>query len=216
MSDVDVYAKKIWDYMLMHHELKPADAIFIMGSNDLRVAERGAELYQLGLAPWVICSGGNGKASMFNRPESEVFADVLVKNGVQRAEIILESKSSNTGENITFTRALIQERYPEFKNLILVHKPYMERRAFATFEKQWPEANGVITSPELSYEGYALTEDLRARFINVMVGDLQRLKQYPALGYMTEYAIPHDVYGKPVSTLLHLAIPSMCYSSAEL
>jgi len=45
MPEIDKSAKIIWDYMLMHQELKPMDAILALGSNDTRVAERAGELY---------------------------------------------------------------------------------------------------------------------------------------------------------------------------
>ena len=30
----------------------------------------------------------------------------------------------------------------------------MERRTYATFKKQWPEADCLVTSPQLSYEEF--------------------------------------------------------------
>lgn len=195
MSTLDADARVIWDYMLMHHELKPADAIFILGSTDLRVGDRAAELYHQGLAPFVICSGGNGKVSIFDKPEAQMHAEVLEKNGVPRDKIILEERASNTGENILFTKALVAERGLQFHSFILVQKPYMERRTYATFRKQWPEAECIVTSPRISYDEYASTEELKHKFISLMTGDLQRIKEYPVLGYQIPQDIPADVWG---------------------
>lgn len=194
MSDVDEYAKIIWDYMLMHHSLVTADAIFALGTNDLRVPERAAELFVQGYAPYVICSGGNGKDTIFDRTEAEEFSDVLKANGVPEDKIILEKNATNTGENILFVRALLQERDLHFKTFILVQKPYMERRTYATFRKQWPEAAAVVTSPQVSYEEYAQDSDYKDRWIDVMVGDLQRIKEYPAKGFQIPQEIPADVW----------------------
>ena len=66
MKDVDHYAKIIWDYMLLHHKLEKVDAIFALGSTDLRTPKRAAELYHQGFAPYVICSGGVGKIKDFD------------------------------------------------------------------------------------------------------------------------------------------------------
>ena len=41
----------LWDYHHVKQELRPADLIFILGSNDVRVAEYAAELYERKLAP---------------------------------------------------------------------------------------------------------------------------------------------------------------------
>ena len=53
-------AKKLWDYHHMHHVLEKADCILALGSHDLRVAERAAQLYLEGWAPIIIFSGGLG------------------------------------------------------------------------------------------------------------------------------------------------------------
>ena len=46
MNDVTLaLAKKLWDYHHMNHALEKADCIFVLGSHDLRVAERAAQLY---------------------------------------------------------------------------------------------------------------------------------------------------------------------------
>jgi hypothetical protein len=53
-------AKKLWDYHHMHPSLEKADCILVLGSHDLRVAERAAQLYFEGWAPMITFSGGLG------------------------------------------------------------------------------------------------------------------------------------------------------------
>lgn len=196
MTDIqiDKLAQKIWDYMLMGQKLKPMDAIFILGSNEKRVAERGAELYLQGYGEYIICSGGNGKNSDFTKPEAEIFRDIIVNMGVPFEKVIIEPNSSNTGENVLFTKRLLKEKDYNFNSFILVQKPYMERRTYATFKKQWPEPECLVTSPNLSYKEYSKDEEFKNRFINVVVGDLIRIKEYPKLGFQIEQDIPEDVW----------------------
>jgi len=196
MNEVDVNAKIVWDYMLMHHELRPADAIFVLGSNDTRVAERAADVYLAGYAPYVIFSGGFGKAVEFDKPEAEVYAAVAQMRGVPADKIIKEDKATNTGENVTFTRELLGKLNLHPQSLILVQKPYMERRTYATVRKQWPEVDVIVTSPQIPYEKYADPTYFadKDRFINVMVGDLQRIKEYPARGFQIPQDIPAEVW----------------------
>ena len=54
-------AKKLWDYHHMHHALEKADCILTLGSHDLRVAERAAELYLEGWAPLMNLFGRAGE-----------------------------------------------------------------------------------------------------------------------------------------------------------
>ncbi len=193
-EEVDKYANIIWEYMLMHQELKYTDAIFALGSNDTRVAERASEIYEQGYAPWVIFAGGNGKASVFSKPEAEVFADIAILKGVPEDKIIKESRSTNTGENVLFVKELLKEKGLNFNSFILVQKPYMERRTYATFRKQWPEADCIVTSPNLSFKTYSTSEHYKSRWIDVMVGDLYRIKEYPAKGFQIAQEIPDGVW----------------------
>lgn len=193
-SNRDKLAKIIWEYMLMHHKLKPMDAVFALGSNDLRVAERAADLFLQGYGKCLIFAGGNGKSSDFSKSEAEMFEAVALKRGVLKENIILESNSTNTGENVLFVKELLREKGLDLKSFILVQKPYMERRTYATFRKQWPEAECLVTSPQLTFEEYGGgDESYKERFINVMVGDLQRIKEYPRLGFQIEQEVPDDV-----------------------
>lgn len=185
--------------MQMKMPLQKADAIFVLCSHDTRVAERALDLYNEGYAPWVIVSGGAGKLTkdVFDKPEAEVFKDMLVNGGVPETKIIVEPKSTNTGENVRFTFSLLDSIDMVFDSFILVQKPYMERRTYATFKKQWPEPKTQIfvTSPRLSYEEYInegiLDKDL---IINVMAGDLQRIREYPKKGFQIEQDIPGAVW----------------------
>jgi uncharacterized SAM-binding protein YcdF (DUF218 family) len=194
---IDAYAKTIWDYHHLNQALKKCDVIFALGSSDLRVAERAAQLFLDGYGDYLVISGGFGRLSKdkFNKPEAELFADIAAKMGVPRSKIITEVKAANTGQNITFTYELLQRKGLNPKSLLLVHKPYMERRTYATFKKQWPDASAEIfvTSPDIAYDDYFTAELTKDLVLNVMVGDLQRIKDYPAMGFQIEQTIPDEV-----------------------
>lgn len=196
MDDIDKLAKIIWDYHHVNHTLEKSDCIFVLGSNDTRVAERGAQLLLEGWAPYIIFSGGSGALTrhIFDKPEAEIFADIAIRMGVPPEKILVENKSTNTGENVEFTKALLHSNKLDPQKFILVQKPYMERRALATFKKVWPEKEFVVTSPQITYEEYPqgiISKDL---LINLLVGDLQRIKLYPEKGFQVYQEIPDDVW----------------------
>jgi len=197
-AELDTAAKIIWDYHHMHHKLQKAEAIFVLCSMDTSVANRAAELYKNGYGKYVVVSGGVGKLTLdlFTKPEAEVFEDILLDCGVPKDKIILESKSTNTGENIRFTYALLKKYDKNFGSFILVQKPYMERRTYATFKKQWPDVDTKIqvTSPMVSYSDYFDGRKNKDLILNIMVGDLQRIKEYPKLGYQIEQDMPDAVW----------------------
>lgn len=83
------------------------------------------------------------------------------------------------------------------KSIIAVTKPYMERRLYATYMKQWPDVENVdivVTSPKLAYEEHTNDMISQDTFINVMVGNLQRIKEFPMRGFQIEQEIPDDIW----------------------
>lgn len=189
-------AQQLWDYHHVNQNLQKSDCILVLGSHDLRVAERGAELYLQGWAPLLIMSGGLGRLTqeMWSEPEADKFAKIALEMGVPEEAILIENKSTNTGENILFTQQLLQKENLAPERFIVVQKPYMERRSFATFKKHWPEKELIVTSPQLSMQAYPTAEITLEEMIHIMVGDLQRIKIYPEKGFQIEQEIPKEVW----------------------
>src|SRR5690349_21959057 len=175
-------AETLWNYHLMKHQIARADAILVLCSHDERVAERAAQLFHEGRAPLVIFSGGQGSItrSLWDEPEAERFGRIAVSLGVPRENILTETQSTNTGENVEFTKRLLADRGLDLQKFIVVQKPYMERRAYATFRQLWPEKDLVVTSPQVSFREYLDHYTNRALsvadVVGIMVGDLQRIK----------------------------------------
>jgi uncharacterized SAM-binding protein YcdF (DUF218 family) len=199
-SHIQALAETIWDYHLMKHRVEKADAILVLCSHDERVAERGAQLFNEGWAPLLIFSGGHGAITktLWNEPEAEHFARIAVGLNVPRERILIENQSTNTGENVRFTRKLLAERNLDPQKFIVVQKPYMERRAFATFRQFWPEKPVIVTSPQVSFVDYLRLYANRSLsvtdVVSIMVGDLQRIKLYPARGFQIAQEIPDEVW----------------------
>ena len=193
-------AKKLWDYHRLNQPLQPADAIFVLCSYDKRVAERGAQLWLDGWAPLLIFSGGLGviTRTLWSEPEADQFAEIARNMGVPDDAMLIENRSTNTGENVLFTQQRLAERNLDPTRFLLVQKPYMERRSYATFRKVWPQKQVRVTSPQASYEEYLETysnpELSPEQVIHIMVGDLQRIREYPQKGFQIPQEIPQDVW----------------------
>ncbi|MEO6813829.1 MAG: YdcF family protein [Ginsengibacter sp.] len=189
-------AQQLWNYHHVNHIIEKSDCILALGSHDLRVAQRAAQLYLQGFAPKVIMSGGLGNFTkeMWTEKEADKFAAIAIQMGVPREVILIENNSSNTGENILFTQKLLEEKELFLQSFIVVQKPYMERRAYATFKKHWPDKKVLVTSPQISLEKYPTDEIPMEKVINIMVGDLQRIKIYPEKGFQIYQEIPEDTW----------------------
>ncbi|HJU94121.1 MAG TPA: YdcF family protein, partial [Pyrinomonadaceae bacterium] len=155
-QEILALAETIWNYHLMKHQIAKADAILVLCSHDERVAERGAQLFLEGWAPLLIFSGGQGAITrtLWDEPEAERFARIAIGLNVPREKILIEKNSTNTGENVQFTRKLLEQQDLDPQKFILVQKPYMERRSYAVFRRYWPEKQVVVTSPQVSFREY--------------------------------------------------------------
>lgn len=192
-------AELVYNYHRMNMPVVPSDAIFCLCSLDKRVAVRAAQLYLDGMAPFLIFAGGSGRLTRerFNDAEATIFANIAKEMGVPAEHIFTEITSTNTGENVTQThKMLVKQKMAIPKSFILVQKPYMERRTYATFMKQWPEPDAAVcvTSPQFSFDEYPDEENPRDLVISVMLGDLIRVRDYADKGFQIPQDIPDEVW----------------------
>ena len=194
-APVRALARALWDYHRLGQPLKRCDGMLVLGSHDLRVAECAADLYHEGWAPWVVMSGGLGNLTrgLWTEPEAEKFARIARTRGVPDARLLLETRSTNTGENLRFSRALLAARGMHPGTCLLVQKPTMERRAVATFLRVWPGAEAIAASPRIAFDDYPTEAIPLARLIAIMVGDLQRILVYPERGFQVAQDVPESV-----------------------
>ena len=198
-------ARRIWEYSLQHAAPHVPGAVYdlilVCCSNDERVAEAAVALWKAGVAPRVLFSGGEGVLTAGRwggLPEADAFAAVAASAGLPREATLVETKSRNTGENAKFSAALFPTPPA---SICLVTKPFMERRALATFLAQWPKDTGgrlprfAVTSPQIGLDDYPNEEmglGLPA-VLAVAAGDLQRVIVYPSLGHQVAQEVPTEV-----------------------
>ena len=193
-DNVRKLAKKIWDYHHMNQRIEKADCMLVLGNPDKRTAECAAKLFLEGWAPIMLIAGNRGHfTENWDRPEAEVFADIVIQLGVPRAKILMENKSTNTGENIIFAKALSKRNNLEIRKVIIVCNPLMERRSYATFKKVWPETEVIATSPNISFEECPIDGITENEVIHLLVGWLQRIKVWAERGYQIPQEVPSNV-----------------------
>ena len=167
-----------------------------------------------GIAPRILFSGGQGNfTETWEESEAVIFARRAEELGVNREAILVETASSNTGENIKNSHRLLKEKGLLPKRIILVQKPFMERRyhtitakikyasgfllcrTIATFTKQWPDGidDVRVTSPQIPLDQYPNVHLSKEDILNTMVGDLQRIVEYPRLGFQSTHDVPEIV-----------------------
>ena len=190
----------IWDYLCLNRKPEKADVIVGFGNFNTDIARRAAELYHQGCAPKLLFTGGLGRNTegLLPEPEAVRFARVAMECGVPEEDILLEDRSSNTRENIEFTRQLLRERGIPHSRILGVHQPFMERRIRAAIGVYWPELDFSVTSPQVSIPEYlrrakeqGISENAS---VSVIVGDFQRMDLYAKLGYQLPQHIPEEAW----------------------
>jgi uncharacterized SAM-binding protein YcdF (DUF218 family) len=186
----------IWGYHRMHHRIRPADAAIGLGSHDLGVPAFCARLYRAGLFPVLVFTGGPNPTApeRFPRGEAVHFREHAIELGVPDAAILVEPQARNTGQNIAFSRAVLATAGIAVNTVLLISMPYMERRSFATARKLWPEVEVMCASEPLEFDDYLKSIGDEKLVTDQLVGDLQRVIEYPRLGFAIEQDVPQDVY----------------------
>jgi uncharacterized SAM-binding protein YcdF (DUF218 family) len=184
-----------WDFMRLVHAPRRADLILTLGSFDPNAAVHAARLWHAGLAPKIIMSGGIAHRgglleTGWDKTEARVFADVALNEGVPAEAILLEERAENTGENFVFGRAAAQQAGLDPRRVLVVAKPYMTRRGYATGQVKWPEAELLMQCEEIDVLDYFAREPDPERTLLALVGDLHRILVYPALGFSIAQDVP--------------------------
>jgi uncharacterized SAM-binding protein YcdF (DUF218 family) len=194
-AEARTHARVLWGYHVVTDPLDTADFVLALGSHDERVAVQAAALVLMQLSPLFVSAGGKGKVTgaLWDEAEAQRYAGIARQMGVPESAIVIEARSSNTGENITFVRDVFAERGETPTSGILVSKPYMARRARATARKQWPSIGWRVYPPPLSYDAYSSSEVPEDRMINLLVGDLQRMWLFAKQGFQVSEQVPDDV-----------------------
>ena len=203
MADAD--ARLIFDYLRADDPLSalPVDAVFGFGHFDLRIPRRCGELFSAGQARWIIFTGGVGAGTAdLGQPEANAFREELLRvfTTIPSKQVFVENRSTNTGDNIRFTATLLAAHQPELalgrglRSAILVVNPYRLRRVRLTWRKLQPDVNIAAIAPASDFvTECALFAAKSQPLVPQLVGEIDRLLDYPARGWIEAEPIPPAV-----------------------
>ncbi|WP_328399653.1 YdcF family protein [Streptomyces sp. NBC_00390] len=188
-------AQLLWDFNQMHHEPRPCSVAIGLGSHDLGVADTTVNLYKRGMAPLIVFTGATSRTTHDRMPRGEAvhYRERALELGVPGDAVLVEPRARNTGENIRFSRELLAETGVGVSSVLLVSKPYEERRSYATARKLWPDVEIVSASTPMTLADYVDSIGNSQLVIDMLVGALQRLVVYPQQGFLVAQEIPAGV-----------------------
>ncbi len=191
MSSSTEYARVLWEYLAERDEPCKSDVLVLLSSHSLRVPKHASTLYAEGYAASVVLSGGT-RARWWWPGSCEAHRDarILADSGVPRRAMVLETRSTNTAENIQYSKNIVLERFGREASVLFVHKPYMLRRVRLTLQALWPDVVARVTCEPTSFDAYEPSGSAQEALIHILVGNVDRLIEYPKLGYFAEVEIP--------------------------
>ena len=192
--------------------VEQADLLILLGNSSLYIAEQAAEAIKKGLARNIMIAGGIGHSTGFLRrniakypsyrdidtekkSEAEILQQVLIRNGVDE-EIILETESTNCGANAIKALSVLEQRQINPNTVILMQDPSMQKRTWASFEREWNEKRDKNVR-FINYAAFIPNVRLESskRFISLVMGEMPRFEQYGpnGKGFICHVQIPADV-----------------------
>lgn len=186
----------LWAYHQMGHQIRQVNVIIGLGSHDLSVATHAAQLWKQGIAPLIVFTGANAPTTVarFPRGEAVHYREHALELGVPDDAILMETDATNTNENITLTRDVLAAHGQTPRSVMLISRPYQQRRAYATCRKIWPEVDVICSSIQMPLDEYVASIGDSERVINMLVGDTQRIDVYAKRGFAVSQPMPDDVY----------------------
>ena len=153
----------ITEFLFLEDEPAVAELIFVFGGRNEARALRAAELYRQGLAPRVLIAGGYNRE--LGQVEAQFLGRLAVEQGVRQEDLLLETRSANTEENVAMGRELLEKLglVPR-EAVLLVSAPFHMRRARLTFERYFPGVKALCCPdgrPEVRRDNWWQTEEAR-------------------------------------------------------
>ena len=159
----------ITNFIFLEDQPEYADIIFIPGGSHPQIAERAAELWKQGYAPYLLPSGKynlrNGhfpgtktKKELYSgefETEWDFLRYVLITNGVDEEFILKENESAEGGTygNAFNSRKVTDAAGMVIRKGIICCKSFHARRCLMTYQWAYPEASLLICPADVESRG---------------------------------------------------------------
>jgi len=194
-KDILEDASALFDFNQLHHELRPCSVGIVLGSHDPGVADVTAALFHRAVFPLIVFTGANAPTTRDRFPGGEAvhYRQRAIELGVPPEAILIEPAATNTRENIEFSRQLLAVRGIHPESAVLICRPYQQRRAYATCRQVWPALDVICASDPRPLDDYLHVIGDPGFVISMMVGDTQRVIEYPKLGQSVPQEVPRPI-----------------------
>jgi uncharacterized SAM-binding protein YcdF (DUF218 family) len=168
--------------------VKPADLLFVFGTRE-DVTERVDEacrLWREGYFRWAIVSGGVTPGSGLS--ECAVIKPAMVAHGIPAEKILEEHRAQNTGENVIFSRPVIDAALglKNIGSVICLGNTWTARRYPMTLHRHWPKVEKMLVTVDSFATRRALWHT-DPKFRRRILAEWDKIEPYMAKGFIADW-----------------------------
>jgi len=182
--------EKLIEWLTPYDSPEKADLLIIFGNYTFELCKKAAELYKKSFVKKILVTGKTGNFGSKNWKDTiaETLKRELMSLGVSANDIILQPESTNTFEDVLFSKKIIAENVGDGGTIILVARPIQQLRSYATIKKQLPQFNYInqpcnLDSVDDTYE------------VNVVrcLQEVKKIETYSRKGDILNIEIPAEI-----------------------
>ena len=161
------------------------DLIFVFGHSYLSAMDDVKMLYNKGYSSKILITG-HSKGKMKD-VESERFFKRGIELGIPEKAFILESKATNSKENITFSKSIMEHEIglSNIRSILFVCKTFHTRRVLMTAQKYLPE--------HIEFYFYPIIDERNIQRDNWWKNDIAKSRVLEEVSRIGEYAKKGDL-----------------------
>ena len=175
---------------LIRTPLKPADLLFVFGTREdvARRVDEAIKLWREGLFRWSIVSGGVTPGSQ--RSECEIIKAAMMEQGIPPERILEEHRSTNTGENVTFSLPILEKALglENIRSVICLGNSWTARRYAMTLHRHWPEVEKMLCNVD-TFETPLELWHTHPGFRSRVLREWDKIEPYKAKGFIAEWPL---------------------------
>ena len=169
----------ITDFIFVENNIEPCEVILVPGGSRPQLAQKAAELYNQGMAKYILFSGSaNAKIPDYSS-EAEYLKSVAVSLGVPNENIMCDRQATHTFGNAEFSLALLNKMNFRVDKFILVCKAFHSRRALLTYQYVFPKhTKFFVATTEDTLNPNRNNWTTTDKYVKLVMGEVEKIGKY--------------------------------------
>ena len=173
------YVDAITNFIFVDDEISPCNIILVPGGSHPQLAEKAVELYNRGMADYILFSGRANPNIPDFPSEADYLKSLALNLGVPSDRVICEDKAAHTFENAEFSLATINQMGIKAERVILVCKAFHSRRALSTYQYVFPQNTLFLVASIIDKRGlgkYNWTS--KQEYVDRVMSEVEKMGKY--------------------------------------